>query len=209
MPYKRFSKKSSGKVNPNWSKKVRAVVKRQLNRAIEQKHVSYTQAATPTTSGVVTKLFQINQGVGEDERVGNAVRLKKLHVRSIYYNSASATNSTLVRSIYFMDKRQDYATAPTVTMVLESASMNANYAINYNKRFKILSDRTTALHPNFSGQIIEKQVNMTLNLRDAEQLYDDATTSLTKNGIYRLTISNQATNIPNLVGFTMLKYSDA
>lgn len=209
MPYPRNSRKVSGFVNPKFRKKLNAVVKRTLNRQLETKFRHFTQSATALSTGAVGLLFTVSQGSGESGRLGNSIRLRSLELNHHVTNPAAATYTTRLRVIYFVDKRQDYATAPSVATVLESADVHSPLAIGYTGRMKILSDRTFALTPKWSGQSVAINQKIRINMKDLEQIYDNATTSLVKNGIYRLVISNDPTNPPTLSGHTCVRYKDA
>lgn len=210
MPIKRITKTYSGRANPKWRKRpnVAQKVRRAFTRLAETKHVNYTQSATMDLNGSVGLLFNVNQGTGENQRTGNSLRLQSIELRT-QLAMAGANGQSTDRVIYFVDKRQDYNTAPTVTMVLENADVLSGYAIGYTKRFKILFDRTYVNQANFSGSGSRKVFVRKLNMKLLEQIYDDAGTNLVKNGIYRLVISSAAViNPTTLTGKTLVKYKD-
>jgi hypothetical protein len=88
-----------GKVRQNKSSprdgKIRAIVRQEISRAIEDKYqdssLTYFQV---DRAGTFNLLFNPAQGIGESQRIGDRVRLKRLLFNWSTYYSIGVTNST-------------------------------------------------------------------------------------------------------------------
>ena len=159
-----------------------------------------------TTAGAVSGLTLIAQGDGVSNRQGLSLLAKSLEVRLTADQHASAT-ATALRIIVFTDNMQD-GTLPTVTEVLESATVLAHYESDNNiGRFGKLYDQTMVL--DVGGNFKYRNFTIPLGNKHIKFNGTDATqASQGKQSIYLLGISNEATNAPSVNWVSRVKYYD-
>ena len=125
-------------------------------------------------------------------RTGNSILMRNVHLRLGFEQHASATVTTY-RVILLWDTQQTADTSPAVTDVLESASPYSPLATANVGRFKVIknwfftTDDTKA-----QTKLIECYKQFRVHTR----YNGTANTDIQKMGLYLLTLSDQATNVP-------------
>ena len=154
-------------------------------------------------TGIVVPLVLIAQGDGTSARTGNSILAKSLLMRMRLRLHSSAT-TTIVRYLLVRDRQQVADTDPTISDLLVSADVDSPNNTNTGGRFKILLNRTVALHsarPLYHKEFFAK---MMVHIKwNGSTIYD-----IQKNGIYLVVISDQATNYPVLDLYSRLSYHD-
>lgn len=181
---------------------------RQIKGLVNVEHhrhiISTTSSPTITSSGGISGLYGITQGVDKADRVGNSILAKYISANLSFINGATSV-PTFIRLMYFIDRQQIGDTSPAVTDVLESASTTAPLNRLTVGRFQILLDKTINLQPN-GVEGIQKKFYIRLNHHIR---YNGATASdIQKGGIYRLLISNHTSNWPTFNGDEILMFID-
>lgn len=159
-----------------------------------------------TNSGAISCCTLISQGV-DSGRVGLSILAKSFELRLRATIHASATFTTL-RLIVFTDNMQQ-GTLPTVTEVLESASMLAQYEADNNLgRFGKLYDGIINLD---SSSKQGDYLNVTIPLGNKHIKFNGTGATQADQGkqsIYVLGISNEATNAPSVDWVSRVRYYD-
>lgn len=143
MARKRYARRAKkGKV----AKATKRYVKKILDDRIEDKQAGTLVAAfNPTDTLTSVLLNGISQGTNQGERIGMAVRAKKLICRVLLnQNSSIAIARMRCRLLFFWDK-QPNGGAPTLSQLFTTttAGLTLYSPININgqKRYRILSDK--------------------------------------------------------------------
>ncbi len=158
----------------------------------------------PTIAGLITHLTAIAQGETETTRNGIQVRVFFMEFRWILVkDSVPATSTT--RILIVRDNRQVESTSPTVIKILQAANPISPYTRINPKRFTVLYNKTITL----DSTRISRRGQITRKLSFPLQYIGAASTSITKNGMYLLTESdNAATEEPSFRFTIRIRYSD-
>lgn len=161
-------------------------------------------ASSPSTSGTVIHLTGIANGDTLSTRTGSSILCKGLACRWYYTQHASAT-VTLLRVLFVQDRQQVGDTAPGVTDVLESASVNAMLQSAEVGRFKILSDETYTMD-SVSRRIMF--IRKYFRIQDHIRFNGTTGSDIQRNGLYCVLVSSEATNVPSVVGTARVSWHD-
>lgn len=169
----------------------------------EKMKIDAVESATINTTGGVYQLSPIPQGDTDGSRHGNSVYARSIFGR-LGLVKALAADTTFVRFMIFIDNQQTADTTPTLTDVLESASVFAplnnltvgRYSIKYDKLISM-----SALHDATHRKIF-------IPLKHHIRYNGTASTDIQKGGIYALVISDQPTNVPSFTYNLRLNYYD-
>ncbi len=161
--------------------------------------------SNPTSTGQVENVCLIGEGNAVNQRHGLQIRATKIKFRCRMNIHATPVDSS-IRFILLCDKEQVSATNPTVLQVLNENTIDSMYERTLLKRFRILYDRVVTLSKDggYSAAFISKTKKVSIPLRWSAS----TTTSIVKNGIYLLLISNEAANTPTLDWSFRLFYRD-
>lgn len=131
---------------PRVAPSVRKYVKKCMERTLERKYRTKAHSGvSPGTGGTFYSVGipDITQGTGDDNRVGNEVRILKVTLNGLVYDSAAAAGNC---RILLIEDHQYNGGNPNVTDILQSSATYTNY--NHNNvigyggaRFKILADK--------------------------------------------------------------------
>jgi len=190
-------------------------LKRRIAAATELKAEDVaTTNATPVTmtdAGAITNLAQIGQGATVNQRVGQQIMAKRLKLRYSIYTNSSANQ--LARVLVVQWKKQVSDTSPTTAQLLENTGATqgalSDYAFSseFKENFRVLHDKTYALSGTSNGAPnVFREASIPLNSRIS--FNGSATSDIEKNGIWMLSISNQANSEPKIVFCNTLYYTD-
>lgn len=154
-------------------------------------------------SGTIINLNEIAQGDGDAGRTGNSILAKSLYLNFDFSKHNLATN-TYLRMLLFIDKQQISDTYPSVTDVLDTASVLAPLNNATVGRFTILRDMRVVLNDNRPGIFFKIYKKLFNHIRFNGGLATDTQ----KGGVYLLFISNEATNAPTVSFRGRLCYHD-
>lgn len=171
---------------------------------VEYKNHDVNISTPPSSGGYVSSLCNVPQGDGGEARDGRSVKCTSIQLRAGYALNGAAS-ATSVRTILVVDM-QNQGTDPNVTDILDTASTVSNLNIaSFPGRFKVIYDRTSTISVT-GAQRTEfkhyKKLNFHLKFEGA------AGSTVTKNPLYLLLISNEATNTPSVNVHTRLRFLD-
>lgn len=163
-------------------------------------------ASAVTTSGVISSMNLIAQGDGEGQRTGNSIFVRNIAMQGQAIRNASGAtpDSQVVRLVIFQDTQQIADTAPAITDVLETNSVNSYLNKANVGRFKVLFNKKMYL----SSQMPQVPFNYFKTLRHHIRFNGSATSDVQKGGLYYFFISNEATNGPSIAMRLRVSYHD-
>lgn len=163
-----------------------------------------TQTDNPGSSGVITHLTGIAQGDGDGQRTGLSILCKGISFRYVGTIGASATDS-FVRILIIRDLQQAADTVPTISNVLESVTVIGHLNSESVGRYQILYDRVHQLQSvNVKTYYGKVYLRVNKHLRYNGSLGSD----IQKDGMFVITLSNEATNVPSCSWTSRLYYYD-
>jgi len=170
-------------------------------------------STTQSTTGSITSLSQMGQGLNSTSRVGDSIRIQHIEVRGRVTISTAAVTS-LVRFMIVRDL-DGYGTVPAVTDVLETAvavsAPLAPYKFNKRQRFSILYDEIFALAGGATADGSSTQVFTFSSAHQGHILYlgtGAVSASDGKGTIYYLAVSDEATNTPTVALTSRILFTD-
>lgn len=92
------------------------------------------------TTGVVTQINPLAQGVDINNRIGNKVVFKSIYIRGAISAGATPTAGA-IRTVVVYDK-QSNGTAPTMAQMFTATDMTAFNNLQFRDRFVVLKDDT-------------------------------------------------------------------
>ncbi len=166
---------------------------------------------SPDTTAVMQNISNVGQGDDVGTRHGRKVHAEHISIRGSC-NKAAASSFTTVRVLLFVDKLGS-TTAPTLADLFTDENDffgNKHRLINEmpTKRFKILWDHYINLNEGFDGQLTNAYFSYSRKLNFDVLYTGTGPTNEGKNSIWLLTGANEATNVPNMKGDVVFKYSD-
>lgn len=160
---------------------------------------------TFSTTGDIQLMSGIAIGDTDITRSGNKVLFKDLVFRG-NVNASNLSTNTTVRMILFIDKECDGVT-PTVTQLLQQASVHSPLNMDFSKRFVILKDQLMS----FSNVGTLERVFKTYKVLNFHGFYDGSTVAIAdckENQIFSLFISDTTVNNPGYSYWARIKYYD-
>ncbi len=201
--YKRKRRRFSSRHLSLARKALRKVNKLAKQLKPEWKSIDSIQPATTLNNvGLITNISDMIQGDDNDERVGIKVKCVRLN-GIIEADKGSGTLNT-IRTIIFVDKRQNIDTKPTLAEVLNTVSVYSGLNADRVKRFKILLDRVVRLRTNRITQLWRFSKNIDVDVGFNGPLGTD----LESNHIYILSLSDQSANLPSFQYDIRLYFTD-
>lgn len=208
--YKR--RRAPSKLSKPAAKAVKAIVKRALDTAIEDKYVTSDNGIgqTVTTIGLGPSSMTVpSLGNATNQRIGNKIRVKSASFK--FYIQPPAGENCMYRFIVFQWKSTD-PVAPVLTDILQINSatglvdINSHYVTNFTKDHKILVDRTfdaSSVNGNRRHHIVVRK-------GFAPQWQFNAGTTVQEYAFYTIHLSDSA-GLPNpyLLIEQRLTYEDA
>lgn len=148
------------------------------------------------STGVVTPLTLLAQGVTDVTRIGNSILSKRISIRGYVDQNASAT-ATRYRIMLILDKDNAQGTAPTPAQILQNLTPNSHLNLNSTDRFVVLHSERGALSINGERtRLFEIQKDLSnLHIKYDGTAADQA--SAAENHLYLFAISDEATNNPS------------
>lgn len=184
---------------------LKAVIGTPESKFLDVTPASFTIPATLSTSSTFV-LNDIIQGPGQNERIGNEVSNKSLHVR---LNLArAATVDSLVRVIIFWNIEGQ--NQPPSLLLQNNTAGNAYISPlhkNYGKSFWVRYDRTYTLAAGQSQLVVDE---IWRKMKAKTEYASTETGQITRNQLYITFISNQtvAGNQPTCTFYSRLNYMD-
>lgn len=170
----------------------------------EMLHRTNSGSTTTPNTGTMTLLNGLAQGDTDTGRTGNSVLMRNVLIRAVFTQNPTAI-STQYRVMVVLDTQQISDTTPAVTDILESANPLSTLKTGNAGRFKILKSWMFTTDDD-KGQT--RIINYYKDMRMHTRYNGTADTDIQKNGLYLLTISNQATNVPTFDFYWKVGYHD-
>lgn len=165
---------------------------------VEYKYIDTTAGVSMSSSGAVALLTGIAVGTTQTTRNGNSILAKSIWSQITFKVNAAATASTICRYMLVMDK-QDSSSLPSITEILQTASVYAPITRNNGDRFKVLCDKrfTVSLETGDNAAGLMKCFRKLQT--HIKYLGDTAAQSdVGENHIYVVTITDSAANNPTV-----------
>lgn len=106
----------------------------------EQKFKDVNETTAITSTATITLLNGMVQGDTVSTREGRKIIIKSIYLRSRQTLDSNATDSALSRTMLVYDKQAN-ASAPSITDILTSASVQAFNNLDNRERFVVLMDK--------------------------------------------------------------------
>lgn len=196
-------RRPSIKINmPNKKRKIDPIVKMKnsmkkklTDGTTEIKYIdeSGTVLGVPST-GRITLLNQVDQGFEAVDRVGAAIYMLKVHLK-FFVNVGTGTQILQqTRVLIIQDRQQIDSTNPSFASIFEGG-VSVVALMNYKnkKRWRVLYDKYISL--SFPGEMtVNHQITVPIN--DEAYYSGNVGTSISKNGIYLILVSDNASGTP-------------
>ncbi len=204
-------------IGPLTKKQHEAKLRKQVNkntkllRNRELGRIRINMDSTPDTTSVVQNVSFVAQGDDIVQRHGRKIHAEHILIRgNIIKAAASLSNG--VRMVLFRDNLGS-TTPPTITDLFgdeENFFSNQERSINEMpmKRFTILWDKYIVLNENFDGQTTMASYKFSKKLNFDILYTGTAATDEGKNSIWFISGSDEATNVPIVLGSIVFKFSD-
>lgn len=169
----------------------------------EKKRYDLTHSFSISTTPTFTLLSGLAEGDDVANRIGNSILAKYLTFDYYVSMNGSASRST-VRVLVFADT-QNNGTTPAVADLLIGSNLTSPINPDNTQRFTVLFDDHIDLSQNGDGiRTIKHYIPLNFHIRYTAS----GGTAVTKNNIYMMVVSNEATNTPAFVGDSRLVYYD-
>lgn len=196
-----FKKQMKVNKRPNYSKN-------QGNNATEVKTIDSTIAASEySTTGTITLLNGVAQGLDNTQRIGRKFNVKSILVRG-YASVGSTPTASAIRHIIVYDKQTNLA-LPGITDILSSANVLGVNNLDNRDRFVILSDKLSYLEA--AGR---SQIPIKLFIKSNLEVINGGTAatinSISTGGIYLITVGTLVTGVtaPKLATTVRVRFQD-
>lgn len=226
MAYAKVNKRKQRKSNKMVKRSTGSKIDRALGTAIkaaklasmvykvvnaEEKYHDHTlTAANLTDSGAVANLTAISQettAASDTVREGDSIRPQRLEMRVRMTRSTTVGGAAACRLILFRYKNER-GSVPTVTDILESASVVSPKKHDDRFESKVLFDKLFTMNPGLAGT---GNMNKVFDLRfklDGHVNYEGTNTIPNNGGLYLLYISDQSSAYPTILMTSRLIYTD-
>lgn len=208
--YRRYKKRA---YRPQYKSKAftNAVSRVVRSNVSEKKLVTLNFAPTPGTSGNVNVCVKVSQGDTNLTRAGDSISITGIKLTGTLKNNASGTNGTRVFCALVLDKQQVSDTAPDFTDVFSTPVESCRLRHAHYGRFKILWSKTYTINPQYAAQVINVPIKIWKSFKKYPlpvRFNGSSDTDYQKNGIYFLTLSDQAAYPPALDIFSTVFFTD-
>jgi hypothetical protein len=174
---------------------------------VEFKSHLHQTNTSPSTSGHVSYVTNVDKGDSISQRDGDQIRLKSIETRGMYTLNPSAT-STTVRLMWVLVKNVNGAT-PAIGDIIEtlgSSDVSSLRNLEYRRNVVILKDMVMVLNSDTPKRYVKYYRKM-----DAKLLYNGSATDVTaaeSNSVFLVQISDEATNTPTVELNTRVRFID-
>lgn len=173
---------------------------------VEKKAVYANASDTVSSSGVLNCLNLIAQGDAEENRSGDSIMMKMIHVNFKININASASH-TNIRVMLFLFLQPQGAT-PTVTFPLQTTSNISCYNNDNAGLYTILYDKTFQVSITGNQEISK---GFTRKFYQLHETFDGSTAAvgdIQRNALWLLAISDEGTNVPTMIWRSELLFVD-
>jgi len=186
--------------------KIALTVKKLIN--VEYKSFKQDWQVDPNTTGLVTNLMGIAQGLDFDQREGRKIKLVAITIKGNVQLHASATDSTY-RFTVVRDNLGKTA-VPIIADLFESvqdhiSNKNKRGDPQSNARFTVLADKFYIMNTN---NVERHQISLYIKIASHITYTGTSATDEGKGNLYVMQSSNEGTNDPVVAIDSMIKYID-
>lgn len=173
---------------------------------VEKKYLDITFDSAVSS----TENFQLLNGMALGDtsitREGQSIKMINLFLRAYITMHASAT-TTQVRLMIILDTQPNAAAMTAAELLASTSNILSPLTIGYGSRFKILIDKLFRLDTNKLN--LEYKHFMKLGMHTKYNTSNNGTIAdITKNSLYLMLVSDQATNTPNVSFWNRLRFID-
>lgn len=175
---------------------------------VEKKVFTKDFSSTVGTSGHISGLNQMATGDSINTRDGNSIRCKSIIVAGNCRWSGSGTDSQL-RVLLIWDNQQENATDPGLASIFGSATPEQFALLNPNTlgRYTIVADKRFSMRQS-NQAAANVMFKFSAKLNRHSRFSGTSASDITKNGLYIVIYSNEATNTPTVEYTTQFRYVD-
>lgn len=170
----------------------------------EMLHNQSTGSTTTNSTGTITLLNGMGQNDTASGRTGNSILMRNVFLRLGFQQHASAS-STTYRVMLVLDKQQVGDTAPLISDILETVNVYAPLATASVGRFKII--KNWFFNTNNASNTFKK-IDYYKDFRFHTRYNGTSNADIQKNGLYLITLCDQATNTPTFSYTWKVGYHD-
>lgn len=190
------------------SPSVRALVKKEMSRAVETKHKSFEAPAfvdIGALSGTLTEISSISQGVGDSNRVGNRIDVKKIYIQKLLRveDNTSVPHSTI--RVLLVQSRGGVLTTADMPNLMTAVDLDKMYVLK-DHLYNLSSTGQNSTGTYFGSPYIRIKWDVK-NLPKKVLQYDDSTAANQNNPIYLYMFCDNAYGQQG--GFETIYYKDA
>lgn len=170
----------------------------------EMLHNQATGTTFSPNIGTITLLNGMAQGDTSSQRTGNSILMRNIFLRLGFQQHPSATTTTY-RVMLVLDTQQVGDTSPTISDILETVNVYSPLSTASSGRFKVMKNwffNTNNVSTTF------RALNYYKDVRFHTRYNGPANTDIQKNGLYLITLSDQATNAPSFTYTWKVGYHD-
>ncbi len=203
---RRASTKRSRALNPRQRSAVSNIVVKTIKRRGEWKHFTAKTVTTADTTGSVTDLSVIAQGLTDITRVGDTITASTMNVK---YFAFTADTRNFLRLIFFQWYDDSTPVVGDILIDVAGSNVRAMYNTDQAPNFKIIHDKTLMLAERVAGQTFPSQLTTRkLRIPRSKVQYQGAsTTGIGKVWLLLLSDSGVATH-PGFELTSKLNYQD-
>ncbi len=173
----------------------------------EDKYKDVTSTSTPSNAATLVLLNGLNLGTTATTRTGQSVKSADLQM-NITFLMNSAAGDTFIRFMIFRDEQPNAAAPAGNDVLVDSTNLRSLRTVSYNTRFMVLHDEFISLAQDGQGNLA-KSVFKNLGFHQLFNTADNGTVAdITKNSLYVLLISNEATNTPTVTFYSRYSFVD-
>lgn len=170
----------------------------------EKNYLDTDITANYSTTATVTDLTSMAEGDDQGTRQGRSILAKSVFMRG-YLNMSSAATATSVRVMLVMDT-MNQGDAPAYTDIVSANAIAAPLNVSaYPGRYRILYDRQFLLSINGNRM---KQIYCFKKLNNHVRFEGTGANTSTRNSLYFVCVSSEATNSPAISGYVRVGYYD-
>lgn len=179
---------------------------------IKQTNVSLSQSNI-TTAGTISHVTAITGGTGDNNRVGEDIRVKKIAIKGFFGTVASGVTASPVyyRCYLIVDTQQQGDTTPTLTEVFNQSDPVLQFpSPNFSGRYRFLyCSPIMSNNSIIQGTGNQGVIDYTWS-GDLKVGYNGGgTTDIQKNGVYFIIQTNDGGNVVDFNGSAFVYFTDA
>lgn len=177
-----------------------------INSEVKQVDVTQTNQSVDNSTGFVSScLTLMAQGDGDNQRNGNKILAKDLHIKGSLQINAANTGSQYVRLMLVCDREASGA-APTVSDLLQAISPFASIDEDFSRRWVMLASKIIPLNtqrPSTTFTMFKK-----LPFHIFYGAGTGAVTDIKENNIFLVALSDQSANVPTITYYSRFHFYD-